>query len=257
MTEDTGHVHRYVDMTLPSLQRWAIGVAFAVISRGAPAQTLANSYLRAEFDAQGLRALIDRTDGRRYGLEADGFSVTIDNETLIGRTLTPPTRQVEPQRVSYRYSAGPVALTVRYELRPDWRFLSKQIEVRVARTPGFRVREVELIRETFDDTPTTFYEPPSARANLQTGVYGSAVRFDSSHSLLVVIQNPFLAARRSERALALRYAPDMDWKTSYGAFVSDRALIAPRQQFPSQRRRRCAPRQAHSARRPPPLSAQR
>jgi hypothetical protein len=129
--------------------------------------------------------------------------------------------------VSYRYSSGPIALTVRYELRPDWRFLSKQVEVRVAGAPGFRVREVELIRETFDDTPTSFYEPPSARANLQTGVYGSAVRFDSSHSLLVAVQNPFLVARRSERALALRYAPDMDWKTSYGAFISDRALIAP------------------------------
>jgi hypothetical protein len=214
-------------MTLPPLQRWAIVAALVTAARGATAQTLSNSYLRAEFDGQGLRALTDRADGRRYGLEADGFSVTIDNETLIGRTLATPTRQVEPQRVTYRYSSGPIALTVRYELRPDWRFLSKQIEVRVAGAAGFRVREVELIRETFDDTPTSFYEPPSARTNLQTGVYGSAVRFDSSHSLLLVVQNPFLAARRSERALALRYAPDMDWKTSYGAFISDRALIAP------------------------------
>jgi hypothetical protein len=214
-------------MTLPPPIRWAIAAAVVAASRGATAQTLTNPHLRAEFDAAGLRALTDRTDGRRYGLEADGFSVTIDNETLIGRTLAVPTRQVEPHRVSYRYVSGRVALTVRYELRPDWRFLSKQIEVRVAGASGFRVRAVELIRETFDDTPTSFYEPPSARANLQTGVYGSAVRFDSSHSLLVVVQNPFLAARRAERALALRYAPDMNWKTSDGPFLSDRALIAP------------------------------
>ena len=217
-------MHRYVDMTLPSLQRWAIGVAFAVISRGAPAQTLANSYLRAEFDAQGLRALIDRADGRRYGLEADGFSVTVDNETLIGRTLTPPTRQVEPQRVSYRYSAGPVALTVRYELRPDWRFLSKQIEVRVARTPGFRVREVELIRETFDDTPTTFYEPPSAR--LADGRLRIRRPIRPSHSLLVVIQNPFLAARRSD-ALWLSLCAGHGLEDELRRVRLDRALIAP------------------------------
>ena len=214
-------------MCSQSTHRLAVVVALAVLSRGATAQTLANSYLRAEFDGRGLRALTDRTDGRRYSLEADGFSVTVDDETLIGGALAPLTVQVESQRVTYRYSAGPLALAVRYELRPDWRFLSKQIEVGGLGAGDFRVREVELIRQTFDDTPTSFYEPPSARANLRTGVYASAVRFDSTHSLLVVVQNPFLAVRRSERALALRYAPDMDWKASYGAFVSDRALIAP------------------------------
>ena len=214
-------------MASRSAHRWATAIALLVLSRGAIAQTLANSYLRAEFDARGLRAITDRADGRRYSLEADGFSVTVDDETLVGGALTPLTVQIEAQRVTYRYSSGPVALAVRYELRPEWRFLSKQVEVTGLGAGDFRVREVELVRQTFDDTPTSFYEPPSARADLRTGVYGSAVRFDSTHSLLVVVQNSFLAVRRSERALALRYAPDMDWKSNYGAFVSDRALIAP------------------------------
>jgi len=215
-------------MTCPST-RWATATAIALLpaSRGSSAQTLANQYIRAEFDARGLEALTDVAERRRYGLEADGFSLTIDNETFIGGSLASPVRQVEPQRVSYRYSAGTFTLTVRYELRPDWRFLSKQIEVRPTRASSFRVREVELVRQTFDDFPTTFYEPPSARPNLQTGVYGSAVRFDSSHSLLVVVQNPFLHARHDGRGFALRYAPDMDWKPEYGAFISDRALFTP------------------------------
>ena len=205
---------------------WAIGIALAAAARETPAQTLANAHIRAEFDKRGLRAITDLSAGRRYGLEADGFSVTVDDETLTG-TDAPLTIQVESQRVTYRYYSSPVAIAVRYELRPDWRFLSKQIEVSVPGADSFRVRDIELIRQTFDDSPTSFYEPPSARPNLQTGVYGSAVRFDGSHSLLVVVQNPFLATRRDGRTLAIRYAPDMQWRSTYGPYLTDRALIAP------------------------------
>jgi len=219
-------VHRYGDMSPRRFASWAIGIALAAAARGTPAQTLANAHIRAEFDKRGLRALTDLSGGHRYGLEADGFSVTVNDETLTDSDA-PLTIQVESQRVTYRYYASPVAVTVRYELRPDWGFLSKQIEVTVPVADSFRVREIELIRQTFDDSPTSFYEPPSARTNLQTGVYGSAVRFDQSHSLLVVVQNPFLAARRDGRALAIRYAPDMEWRSTYGPFVTDRALIAP------------------------------
>ena len=213
-------------MILQSVHRWAIGIALVATAHRATAQTLANAHVRAEFDKSGLRALTDLADGHRYGLEVDRFSVTVDDRTLT-RGDAPPTIQAEPQRVTYRYSSSPVTLTVRYELRPDWRFISKQIEVSVAAADSFRVREIELIRQTFDDSPTSFYEPPSARTNLQTGVYGSAVRFDSSHSMLVVVQNPFLAVQRDGRALTIRYAPDMQWRSAYGPFVSDRALIAP------------------------------
>jgi len=213
-------------MTPQSIRRWALGIALAAAARGTPAQTLANAHVRAEFGKHGLRALTDLADGHRYGLEADGFSVTVNDETLTG-TDAPLTIQVESRRVTYRYYSSPIAVTVRYELRPDWRFLSKQIEVSVPEADSFRVGDIELIQQTFDASSSSFYEPPSARSNLQTGVYGSAVRFDQSRSVLVVVQNPFLAVRHDGRALAIRYAPDMKWRSAYGPFVSDRALIAP------------------------------
>ena len=204
-----------------------IGVALVAAVRGTGAQTLANAHIRAEFDKRGLRALTDLAGGgHRYGLEADGFSVTVDDQTLTSSDA-PLTIQIEAQRVTYRYYASPLAVTVRYELRRDWKFLSKQIEVSVLGADSFRVGGIELIRQTFDDSPASVYEPPSARSTLQTGVYGAAVRFDRSHSMLVVVQNPFLATRRDGRALAVRYAPDMQWRSAYGPFVSDRALIAP------------------------------
>ena len=74
------------------------------LSGDATAQTLTNSHVRAEFDARGLRALVDLADRHRYGIERDGFSVTIGNETLTNTALAPPARQVEPQRITYRYT---------------------------------------------------------------------------------------------------------------------------------------------------------
>src|SRR5262249_33692006 len=119
VAKDQGHVHRYVNMTLQSIPRWAIGIALAVAARGATAQTLANAHIRAEFDKRGLRALTDLAGGHRYSLDADGFSVTVDDETLSGSD-GPLTIQVDSQRVTYRYYASPVTVDVRYELRPGW-----------------------------------------------------------------------------------------------------------------------------------------
>lgn len=183
--------------------------------------------MRAELDTRGLHALTDLVDQRRYGFASDGFRITIGDRVIASETLPTPVRRVEPGRVTYRYRSGPATLDVRYELRPDWRFVSKQIEVRVDGAPTYRVRDVELFRDTLDQVPTDSYQPPSARTNLETGVYGSALRFDASHSLLVVAQNPFLHAATDGRAFSLRYAPDMEWKSSYGPFSTDRGLIAP------------------------------
>ena len=119
----------------------ATAVAACAFATEIRAQTLANTHVRAEFDARGLRAVTDLADGHRHGMEADGFSVTIDNETLANTTLATPTRQLEPQRVTYRYASGVATLIVRYELRPDWRFVSKQIEVRAGSAAAVRIRE--------------------------------------------------------------------------------------------------------------------
>lgn len=191
-------------------------------------QALTNAHLRAEFDARGLRAVVAMDDRRAHRVEADAFTVAIGDQKFASASLSAPTRRVERDRITYQYQAGSFTLNVRYELRPDWWFVSKQIEVRSERTPEFRVREITIFQETLVELPADVYQPPSARATaLQTGVYGAAVRFGSSHSLLFVAQNPFLEVTHEGRDVAVRYRPEMDWKTGYGPFLSDRGLIAP------------------------------
>ncbi len=189
-------------------------------------QSLTNGILRADFGPRGLIALTD-SDGYRYRFQQDGFSITIGDQTIDSRALAPPSRTREPGRVSYRYTAADVTLQVEYELRTGWHFLSKQLVVSATHLTAFHIRDLTPIRGTLVETPASVYLPPSARPSLETGVYGAALRFDQRHSLLTVVQNPFLQFTHDAATFALRYPAEMDWQKAYGPFASDRALIAP------------------------------
>jgi len=201
----------------------------AAILHGAAlqAQSLTNASLRADFGPRGLTALTDLADRRMYRFQSDDFAVTIDDQTFESADLPSPTRLINRTRITYRYVVGAFTLSVRYELGRDWRFVSKQIEVSSGRIPEFRVHSITLVRSALSDSAISVYLPPSARPSLGTGVYGAALRFAGARGLLVVAQNPFLDVTRDGRTLSIRYAPEMDWKTRYGAFTSDRGLIAP------------------------------
>src|SRR5512147_542578 len=80
-----------------------VGAGHSGVAHAQASRSLANRFVRAEFDARGLRAVTDLATQHRYGLEADGFRVVIDNETLASVSLDPPRRDAEPGRITYRY----------------------------------------------------------------------------------------------------------------------------------------------------------
>ncbi|MDQ6887998.1 MAG: hypothetical protein M3068_11985 [Gemmatimonadota bacterium] len=188
---------------------------------------LSNAHLRAEFDERGLVALVDRAGGTTFRLEQDGFSLALDSTTFDSRMLSLPTRRFAPGRVVYVWAAGAYRLELVYELRPGWRFLSKQLFVTASPAASFRVRDVGAIQAILAETPSEILTPGSRRADLQTGDYAALLRFGAGHGLLVTAQNPFLHVSHDGRAVSLRYAPDMEWRASYGPFAADRALLAP------------------------------
>lgn len=204
-------------------------IAACLLAAGqvAGAQSLGNARVRADFGPAGLVRLTDLVSRRTWQFASDRFSVTIDGRIFDSSTLGTPTHQATRDRVTYRYAAGTFTLAVTYELRADWGFLSKQLSVTAGPGATYRVKDVVLFRETLAESPVDSYEPPSARTNLETGVYGSALRFGDGNSLLIVAQNPFLHVRRAANAFELRYAPDMEWRSEYGPFESDRGLVAP------------------------------
>ncbi len=189
-------------------------------------QSLTNGLLRADFGPRGLIALTD-SGGHRYRFQQDGFSVTIGDRTFDSSTLPSPTRGIERERVTYRFVAGDFTIQTEYQLRTGWHFLSKQLVVSSEHLTAFHLRDLTPIRGTLAAAPVSVYLPPSARPTLETGVYGAALRFDERHSLLAIVQNPFLQFTHSAATFALHYPPEMDWTQEYGPFTADRALIAP------------------------------
>ena len=207
----------------------ALALVGTILGRPVAAQTLANAQLRATFRGRGLASITDVADGRTHWLRADDFALTIDGKLLYGSALPEPVRSETPGGVRYRFRSGrSLTIDVSYELKPGWRFVSKQITVRSDSTvPVMQVNDVTLLQATLTQTPTNAFRPTSAKPSLGTLDYGQALRFGDGHSLLMVAQNPFVRATLNGSVATLRYAPEMEWKREYGAFVSDRALIAP------------------------------
>ena len=203
-------------------------LAFALVLLAAPAgaQNLANGLVRATFGPRGLASVTDLADARTHTLRSDDFAVTLGTQPYEGAALAAPTRRAIPNGFAYRYRADDWTIDVTYELKPGWRFVSKQLRISGS-APEFRVADITLLRETLGESPTGSFRPTSARPSLGTLDYGIALRFADRRALLLVAQNPFLAATLEQNAVSLRYAPDMAWRREYGPFVSDRALLAP------------------------------
>ncbi len=206
---------------------FAVAVFVSVLPAASSGQSLVNQFVRAEFGPRGLTTITDRADGHAYRFTGEGFAVTIDDRTIDGSSLAGPRWDAKSDRITYQYAAGEFTVRLTYEIRPGWHFVSKQIAIGGHGVRAFRVRDITVFKDALADSPTGDFMPASARPSLQTGDYGATMRFADGHSLLVIAQNPFLHFARNGTSFTLRYAPDMDWSTDDGEFVSDRGLIAP------------------------------
>ena len=212
-------------MTISRLAPLALALLLKASLVGA--QTLTNGQLRAEFGPRGLTSIRDLASARTHRFRADEFAITLGGQVFGSAGLRSPNKRTTRETVVYRYIAGTYAFDVTYELKPGWRFVSKQISVVSLVAKSFHVGDITLFRESLSETPTDVFKPTSVRPSLGTLDYGAAVRFDEQRSLLFIAQNPFLTFALEGRVATLRYTPDMEWKAGYGTFTSDRGLIAP------------------------------
>ena len=205
----------------------SLAVSLVLCADVISAQTLANGLVRAEFGPRGVTSIADVADSRTHQFRGDDFAVTIDHRAYESATLGAPERRATSGGVAYRYRAGQFAIDVTYELKPGWRFVSKQVAVTPDSATSFHVDDVVLFRETLTEPVVDVFKPAGSRPSVGTLEYGAALRFADRRSLLLVAQNPFLRFTIENGVATLRYAPDMEWNSSYGAFTSDRGLIAP------------------------------
>ncbi|MBZ5586372.1 MAG: hypothetical protein LAQ30_30130 [Acidobacteriia bacterium] len=208
-------------------RRTLILLSTALAIASASAATLSNGQITAEFDGAGLASLTDTATRATYHFPKHGFALTLGDERFDSAALSAPAQTTAPDRVTYAYSAGPYKLTLTYELRPGWRFLSKRLSIVSAPTGKFRIGEIAVFRDAIAEPVRDAYVLSRGRKDLGTGDYGAFLRFDAARGLLVTAQNPFLAFSRQGGEFSLGYQPDMEWDIAWGPFEADRGLLAP------------------------------
>jgi len=175
----------------------------------------------AAFNGRGL------VSAGAFTLQRDGFTITIDGIRYSSENLEPGAPKAEPNRIVYPYQAGPYRLDVEYESHPEWSFLSKQLLVRAPAGRVFRVDEIAVFHGALASAPADTYVVNRANERLRTGHYGAFLRFADRQGLMVLVQNPFLDYSGEGTAFTVRYRPDMEWKSEYGPFASDRGCLGP------------------------------
>lgn len=206
---------------------WLLG-AFALSLRAQPLE-LASPQIRAHFDGRGLTLLEDLVQGRSFAFERDRFAVEIDGNRIESHRLPDPEVGGEAGKITYRYRSAPFSLEVVYELRPEWRFLSKQIWIHSPHQTPFRVDAVEVFQGQLAEAPSDHFIPRGRFPRLGLGDYGIFLRYPHA-GLLAVVQNPFLQAGREGAAFSVAYRPEMEWDPQWGPFPADRGLLAPHRQ---------------------------
>jgi hypothetical protein len=188
-------------------------------------QILSNEKLRVEFDERGLAAIEDLALAKAVRFREDSFSIVIDGKEIRSETLTPQPPRKEGNRLIYNYVSPPYTLEAVYELRPGWRFVSKQILVSSPAGSQFRVHQMKVFRARLVAPPREVYTLDRSNPQLETGDYGAFLRFDEAFGIFVLVQNPFLKVHQDSASLEISYDPEMDWKAEYGPFESDRGCL--------------------------------
>jgi len=196
---------------------------------------VSNAHVRAEFGSAGLLALHDQDSGTTLHLTQDAWRLTIDGKTLQGGAAQPACARVSGERIACRYDESGYQLRVDYELKPEWRFVSKQIAVVHAPGSSYTVHEVAPWVVTLSNPVLSDFVPPiytpqlgltiaESREHLPGRDLGEFLRFGDAGAMLAV-QNPFLKVERNQQSVTISYSPEMQWQQSWGEFKSDAASI--------------------------------
>ena len=97
---------------------WVSAAALSAASR------IGNEQLIAEFGERGLRSIHAAGIQTAFRFSRDRFSITIDGKRYESASLPEPERRNDERRMAFIYKAGGFVITVGYETRPGWRFIS-------------------------------------------------------------------------------------------------------------------------------------
>ena len=192
-------------------------------------QTLGNGKIKAEFGKYGLKSVHDLILDRSVMFGEDHWSITINDKSIKSAELKPSKISKGKNSLSYYYQAHPFAVEVAYELKPGWRFVSKQLIVSNLKGGDYHIDRVEVFRGILDTPIADEHVIRTAREvfrkHHELRDFGAFVRFNPSWGAFFLVQNPFMEWQSDGGAYSIGYGLDMPWKHDYGPFKSDRGCI--------------------------------
>ncbi|HMI53655.1 MAG TPA: hypothetical protein VK525_19225 [Candidatus Saccharimonadales bacterium] len=163
----------------------------------------------------------------------------MDQAQFESSSLPVPLVKHEANGLAYYFASRGFTFRVFYEIRNDWAFLTKRIEITDAPAATYSVEQITPVKVSVAEkiesafTPKAYFPqfgPSRDISRLATREFGTFLHFDTaSHGLVVIVQNPFLAVRRAGQQVAVSYQPQMEWKKQWGPLQSDLAIIGPYQ----------------------------
>ena len=141
----------------------------------------------------------------------------IDGQQHAAADFPTPKVSAGKTEVVFTYAADDTTIEAVYELRPEWRFVTKLVRFKVRGQQ--RVKSLQVVDAKVGPAV-------DGQQRLRCGQYGLLLRFGDSAGLFACLQNPFnKIAFGDEQTLTLAYEPDMDWNAEWGPFESDRACL--------------------------------
>jgi hypothetical protein len=199
------------------------GCCWVLAGLACGAEALENETVRAEFGPSGLTALVEKANSKVVRFTSDGCAVFAGNESVESEFLIGRLEHESATNRVYRFDSGPWTVHVTYELRPGWHFVSKQIALVNSGKKEARVQRLEMFRGRLESSI-------AAQQRIRDGAllrFADAEGGDINRGLFLILQNPFLQLKTQDQRLSLAYPPDMSWRPTNGAFVSDRLLLGP------------------------------
>lgn len=205
--------------------RWCLLIFIMPMMVVGGERSLENDLVKLGFGEEGLKSYTDKNLNRTWEILQDGFSIELDGKVYRSDDLGTDGWEMSENQVDWHFKSEKFKFTLRYEVKPGWNFMSKQLIVDPKFEEPFKITNIKVLSMTLGEEPVSELVPKTKRPEFFTKDYGVFLRFADSNGLLALVQNPFLDYSRDGGTLALPYDPDMSWKKEYGPFASDRACL--------------------------------
>ena len=191
-------------------------------------ETLENDLLRVEFDDQGLAALHDKASNKTLEFEGDYFSFIVEHNLIDSKHLEAREHIPTADSLTYTFKDGAIDVQVIYELKPGWRFITKQIRFTSKKDDIYTVSHVNVfhgqLKTPVKEVYVADYGEKFAKSRGVKALAGFT-RMGETWGGMFLVQNPFMDWTFDDGNISTDYHADMKWDQAWGVFTSDRACI--------------------------------